>query len=95
MDCYGQISILNQQIEELIARQWPAWVPIDYIREIEGNKITTKWVCRLPKNGEDVLVSLTYGDVMAVTYNDKIGFGGFRPEELTAWVHFPMPYKED
>jgi hypothetical protein len=38
---------------------------------------------------------LTYGDVLPATFSEKYGFGGFRPEELTAWRKFPKAYKEE
>lgn len=97
-DLMAEILALRVQNEELIAtvhKLNAQWVPIDYTREFKRGKMEYDWACELPENGEDVLVSLTYGDVLPATFSKKYGFGGFRPEELTAWRKFPKAYKEE
>ena len=89
-----QIQVLRAQNEELIARQYPQWIPIDYTIRYEKGESKLEWDCPLPENGEDVLVTLIDGDVMVATFGENFGFGGFTPSELLAWTKYPEAYKE-
>ena len=60
-----------------------------------------EWVydCRLPDDGEEVLITTGYGNIVITTFyrDDEYGcyFDSYEDaDDVKAWAHLPEPYKE-
>lgn len=68
-------------------------------RENYGPEVTHGYDCTLPEDGQEVLITNYRGEVAATTFYrdcDTAYFEYYEDEgEVTAWMPFPEPYKED
>ena len=89
---------------ELIASQPPAdqWIPVTYHEATEEEKevygeFPYMLDCKLPDDGEEILVCTKSGCVWTDTFFNDDGCyldGGYDFTELAAWMPLPEPYKE-
>ena len=85
------------------------WIPVKFRKLTEEEKkyyeelgkfdeAETAWDCPLPDDGQDVLITTTYGDVMVSTFcideYDGMYFEEVDDEYVKAWMPLPEPYKE-
>ena len=85
------------------------WIPVKFRKLTEEEKkiykereifegVETAWDCLLPDDGQDVLITTTYGDVMFSTFcvdeYDGMYFEDVDDEYVKAWMPLPEPYKE-
>ena len=85
------------------------WIPVKFRKLTEEEKklykereifegVETAWDCLLPDDGQDVLITTTYGDVMFSTFcvdeYDGMYFEDVDDEYIKAWMPLPEPYKE-
>lgn len=93
------IRILNKYLND-------EWIPVKvrstteeekrYYQDLTGEKETEIFDCKLPENGQEVLISTKYRIVDLVTFeNDGVycGFEDYDPEEVIAWMPMPDSYK--
>ena len=77
------------------------WIEIKYHkptqeeREVYGEEFSYIYDCKLPKDGEEVLITTNRGIVYATTFynDDSAYFEGFEDDgEVIAWMPFPDPF---
>ena len=75
------------------------WIPIkvreltDEERESYDDEYCFMWDCPLPDDNEEVLVTLTYTDRIAITTFYDNYFEDYDWEDIKAWASSPKPYK--
>ena len=68
-----------------------------YHEELEYVDDAKIYDCKLPDEGQEVLISTKLGAVFIDTFfndYDGCGFEGFEIEDVAAWMPLPEPYKE-
>ena len=79
------------------------WIEITYRditdeeRELYGEEIEFFYDCRLPEDGEEVLITTDGGLVRSTTfYNDDCAYfeGWEDKDEVVAWMPFPKPFEK-
>ena len=80
------------------------WIPTvtrpltDEERKEHDARIDFMYDCTLPSDGQEVLVSTSYGFVRQTEFHTDYGyyFEGYEYEgEVTAWMPLPKPYKSE
>lgn len=56
--------------------------------------------CRLPDDGDEVLITTVYGSVVQTTFYNDYDYGCYfemyeDEDEVLAWMPLPKPYKKD
>lgn len=98
---------------EIYDIEYSPWIPIqsrpatneEYsrFRERYGEDIPLEdcqsYCCRMPEDGQEVLITTTWGDVCIDTWAYDDGCGWFEDHEdlddVIAWMPLPKPYKEE
>ena len=104
-------SALLKAVEVL--RKAPEWIPIQsrpatdeeysIFRERYGDDIPREdcqsYCCRMPEDGQEVLITTTWGDVCIDTYAYDDGCGWFEDhedlEDIIAWMPLPEAYTKE
>lgn len=72
-------------------------IPNDEEREIYGEDVSYIYDCKLPNNGDEVLITTKYGYVTVVTFYNDYGayFEGYEDDDdVIAWRLLPAPFKK-
>lgn len=82
------------------------WIPVKWHEiteeEREREEYPKYWKvyldCEMPEDGEEILVTTKYGVIADIGYNDYeyyLESGRDWIDDVTAWMSFPEPYKEE